>query len=301
MKTITRFIGIGALAATAIATVTPAALAQFGLTAADSQKFAAHDPNSSRAIDFKVVDSVLEAFILDQKSTTIVRYGVIKGEGQRLIEEIVTGFERIDISQFNRDQQLSYWLNLRLLMVLHATSSAYPSANPKSLLASNSVFLNTPLVTVQGVDLTIADVDKIILDNWADNPDVVFGLVVPAKGSPAFPRTSFKGVSVNQTLEAKARQFINRSGIVKPSRSKVRVSSFLQWHKAHLGGDDQAILQYVNRLAAPKLAGKLPETAALEDRFDWKLNVFRERSFSENSDFGFSAGRRSSGGFGGGS
>lgn len=307
MKAISKFIGFGALAGIAITNLGPAALAQFGLTSADSKKFAVHDSASNQAIDFGVLDSLLEAFVIEQKATTIVRYGVIKGEGQKLIEDIVTGFEQIDIKRLNRDQQLAYWLNLRMLMVLHSTSSAYPAVKPKSLLASNSAYLNTPLVTVQDIELSIADVDKIILDNWADTPSVVFGLVVPTKGGPSFPRKSYDGKTVNAELETMARQFINRPGIVKPSRSTAKISSFLIWHKAHLGGTDQAILKHVHRLADPKLTEKLASVQTLEEKFDWKLNDFRERSFAQNRGNEFSRGGISGGsgfdgrGLGGGS
>ncbi|MEM1134051.1 MAG: DUF547 domain-containing protein [Pseudomonadota bacterium] len=284
-----------AAGATAIA-VSHQAIAQFG--SAPIERFAEHNESGQDVIGYDSMDTVLEAFVVENKGRHVVRYGIVKGQGQRIIEELVTGFEGIPVERLNRDEQLAYWLNLRTLMVLHSTSGVYPSAKPKLLLASNSGFLNTPLITVSGQDLSIKDVDNILLTHWKDEPNLVFGLVVPAAGSPDIPMKAFRGEEVHQQLEDAARKFVNRKDVVKAKKSKVTVSEFLVWHQDHFGGEAQ-MLAHVRTLAAPKLAGKWDEMASVQSRFDWKLNVLAERSLSSgNNNRGFNGGRP--GGFGGG-
>jgi len=286
---IVKKIALTGLAGLALAAVVPGAVAQLG-NAISVEKFAVHNNDSISVVSYSVVDTILETFVIEQKGRSSVRYSVMKGQGQRAIESIVSGFENIKIEKLSRDQQLAYWLNLRTLMVLHSTSAAYPSANPELLLKPNSGFLNTPLITVSGEDLSINDVDNILLTHWKDEPNLVFGLLVPTKNSPDFPRKAFDGQTVRSTLEAMGRSYINRKDVVKASKSKTSVSQFLLSHKEHFGGE-QALVAHAKSLAAPKLASKWSDTARLQSKASWKLNELQERSLA-------SSGRR--GGFGGG-
>ncbi|MEO1044872.1 MAG: DUF547 domain-containing protein [Pseudomonadota bacterium] len=273
-------------------TVSHQAVAQFG--PAPIEQFAEYDAASKSSIAYDSVDTILEAFVVADRDRHVVRYGVIKGQGQRVIESLVAGFEKLPVSKLNRDEQLAYWLNLRTLMVIHATSSAYPSANPKSLLASNSGFLNTQLITISGQDLSIKDVDNILLTHWKDEPNLVFGLIVPAAGSPDFPTSAFTGAEVHQQLEQAGRDYINRKDVVKAKKGKVTLSEFLVWHQDHFGGET-AMVAHIRALAQPKLASKWADMASVQSRFDWKLNALRERSLASGA-----AGRRGGGFEGGG-
>ncbi len=273
---LTGFAGLAVLA------IGQGAVAQFG-NPINVDKFATYDESSISAVSYSVVDQILGAFVVEERGRSVVRYGIMKGAGQRAIESVVSGFENIPPAKLNREEQLAFWLNLRTLMVLHSTSSAYPSAEPELLLKSNSGFLNTPLITIDEEDLSINDVDKILLTHWKDEPNLVFGLVVPTKGSPDFPQKAFTGSTVLEDLEAMGRTYVNRKGVVKAAKNKTTISRFLLAHQRNL--------------AAPKLAAKWSQTASLQAKSNWKLNERKERSLAS----GAARGRGSFGGdFGGG-
>jgi uncharacterized membrane protein YgcG len=139
------------------------------------------------------------------------------------------------------------------------------------------------LITIDEEDLSINDVDKILLTHWKDEPNLVFGLVVPTKGSPDFPQKAFTGSTVLEDLEAMGRTYVNRKGVVKAAKNKTTISRFL--------------LAHARNLAAPKLAAKWSQTASLQAKSNWKLNERKERSLAS----GAARGRGSFGGdFGGG-
>lgn len=293
---------ISALVGISLVTVTHQAIAQFG--PAPIEKFAEYNNENKSTIEYSAIDQILEAFVIEDKDRHSVRYSVLKGQGQRVVESVVTGFEELPVSKLNRDEQLAYWLNLRTLMVMHATSSAFPSADPKLLLASNSGFLNTPLITIAAQDLSIKDVDNILLTHWKDEPNLVFAMVVPAAGSPDFPTKAYVGETVHAQLEQAGRTYVNRKDVVKAKKSKVTVSEFLVWHQDHFGGED-AMIAHIRSLAGPKLSNKWAANAKLNSRFDWTLNNLQERSLDSGRgrSRGFSGGGLGGGGggFGGGS
>lgn len=297
---LTGFAGLAVLA------IGQGAAAQFS-NPADLNKFAAYDENSISVVSYAIVDQILEAFVVKERGRSLVRYGIMKGEGQRAIENVVSGFENIPPAKLNREEQLAFWLNLRTLMVLHSTSAAYPTADPELLLKPNSGFLNTPLITISEQELSISDVDNILLSNWRDEPNLVFGLIVPTQGSPDFPGKAFAGSTVSQDLEAMGRDYVNRSDVVKTSKSKITISRFLLAHKDHFGGE-AGLIAHARNLAAPKLAAQWSQSASLQAKSNWKLNERKERSLaagrgnvSFRDDLGSGGGFGGRGGFGGGS
>lgn len=275
-------VGAQLLVATAALLVAfPAAIGQplAPTTAASIDPWAAHDPASRRNIGYGSVDLVLKGFVIDEgRGHTSVPYDRLKGDGQRALGAIIAGFESIPVRGFNRDEQLAYWLNLRTMILLHQTIEDHDSVKPEAMLRGPDSFTGRQVVTIEGHKLSLADIDRLILKHWRE-PNVIYGLVLPARGGPALPRAAYRGATVHAQLNAAGREFVNRSGVVEAKAKTVRLSSFFMWHRETLGGDDAGLLSHVRTLAAPKLAAKLPTSAVITDRFDWELNKFSERSF----------------------
>jgi len=219
--------------------------------------------------------------VLPTKESTIVRYGLMKGLGSKMLDNFIINLSSIDVSKLTRDQQLAYWLNLRMLMVFQTTSAAYPAANPKYLLAPNSGFLNTPIVTVRQTKLSISDVDRILLRHWSDTPYIIFGMIVPAKGGPAVPQEAFVAKNVHQQLQAKARKFLSRAGTMKVSKNQATLSEFILWKKAFLGNDDAKLTAFLAKYVSEQQAAKLTGVTRLKGKFNWGLNEYRERRGSK--------------------
>lgn len=281
---------LGALAATGRAEVAP--------DQTPLARFEASNPQSTRVIEYRSIDTVLESLVIASGSTTEVRYDAIKGDGERILTQLVSGFATIDPATLNPDEQLAYWLNLRAVLVLRSAGQAFPGGKPEVLLQPGSSFYTTKGARISGVDVSIADIDAIVLKRTTANPNVVYGLVLPVREAPAFPRKAFRGATVNATLEAAARAFINRSGAVKAEADSAKVPQFLIMHRGKLGGDDAALLTHIRGLAAPKLGQKLGSATRLSGDPRLSLNVFADRSFADRAPGG---GGGFSGGSGGGS
>ncbi|MBY0285324.1 MAG: DUF547 domain-containing protein [Sphingomonas sp.] len=279
----TTLLALGALATTSFAEVVA--------DQARLARFETSNPQSNQTIEYKVIDSALDSLVISSGSTTEVRYDAIKGDGERILTQLVSGFATVDPTTLNADEQLAYWLNLRALLVLRSAAQAFPAAKPDTLLAPGSTFFTTKGVRVAGVDLSIADIDAIVLKRAAANPNVVYGLVLPVRESPAFPRKAYRGATVNASLDAAARAFINRSGAVKADADTAKVPQFLISHRDRLGGDDTALLAHIRGLAAPKLGERLIIAKRLSADPRLNLNVFADRSFADRvPNGGFSGG-----------
>lgn len=272
------------LAAAILAAIglSPAAISQGVQARPDDARFALFDatsPDSNTVLDHGIIDRILAAFVVGDGTSTSVRYAALKGEGLRVMKQLFAGFGGFDTAQLNVDEQLAYWLNLRLLMVLHATGEAYPGVKPDKLLTPDSAASTTPMVNVQGVRLSIADVDRIILRKARANSHIVYGLVVPVREGPAFPRVAFRGATVHAALDAAGRTFVNRRGSIKLSKQVATIPRFFAGYRTQLGQEDAALLAHIKALAAPKFAIQLASVTQLSENRKLTLNNFVERNF----------------------
>jgi len=274
---------LGGASLVALGTLATASVAQVVADQARLARFEASNPQSNAAIEYEVIDTVFAEFVVAFGSTTEVRYDAIKGDGERVLTQLLSGLSTIDPIKFNADEQLAYWLNLRALVVLRSGAQALPGLKPERLLDRSSTFYTTKGAKVAGVDLSIADIDAIILKRAAANPNVVYGLVLSVREAPAFPRKAYRGATVNAALDAAARVFINRSGAVKANADTAKVPQFLISHRDRLGGDDTAVLAHIRRLAAPKLGQKLVMATRLSADPRLSLNAFAERSYADRA------------------
>lgn len=284
---VTTLLALGALATTGFAEVVA--------DQARLARFETSNPQSKEVIEYKVIDSALDSLVISSGSTTEVRYDAIKGDGERILTQLVSGFATVDPIELNPDEQLAYWLNLRALLVLRSAGQAFPGAKAAELLEPGSAFYTTKAVKISGADLSIADIDAIILKRAAANPNVIYGLALPVREAPAFPTKAYRGATVNAALDAAARAFINRSGAIKADADAAKVPQFLIGHRDRLGGNDPAVLAHIRGLAAPKLGQKLMMATRLSADPRLSLNAFAERSFADRA-----AGGEFGGGGGGG-
>lgn len=291
---------VGGASVLALGVLTSAGLAQVTANSSAFERFEASRPDSNQVIEYRVIDSVLASLVIGNGNTSEVRYDAIKGDGERVLTELASGFATIDPTELNADEQLAYWLNLRALLVLRSAAQAFPSAKAEKLLEPGSAFYTTKAIKISGADLSIGDIDTIILKRSAANPNVIYGLALPVREAPAFPTKAYRGATVNAALDAAARAFINRSGSVKADADAAKVPQFLIGHRDRLGGDDPAVLAHIRGLAAPKLRQKLMMTTRLSADPRLSLNAFAERSFADRAAFGGVSGG-SGGGAGAGS
>lgn len=190
-------------------------------------------------------------------------------ESKQQLESIKDGIEQatsqVPLARLSRDEQLAYWLNLYNITVVNEIVKIYPQSNLENLLYGRKSILEKKLLTVEGVSLSLNDIQFTILkENYGSNPMVIYGLYQGIIGSPNIRRSAYTGANVHQALAENAVVFVNSNRGTAIKNEKVfRVSSFYERNavyfpnfdadlSAHLlnylEGDEQAALQVATRL-----------------------------------------------------
>ena len=253
-------------------------------------EFAANDPNSIQTFGYvlwtKILDTVVDQ---DGKGNPSINYGGLGIQGRQALNSFVSEMTEMPVKTLNKDEQLAYWLNLynaawlRIMFDqftgLGKSGQDLASKNPWSesqkfnvkriYTADNNPWTVRNLI-VDGVALSLNDIEyRILYAHW--KPElVVYGLSCPLRGCPALGKQAFHGAQVQAQLRAAAEAFIADADNVRVKGNGVQLSELYQWNQAAFGGAAN-LLEHLRQNAGARKAELQAVTQVSGYDFDWKL------------------------------
>ncbi len=237
-----------------------------------------HDPASRESLDFAAWDALLQRVVVSgSDGITRVDYRSLVAAEAEDLAQIVAQLAAVEVSAFNRDQQLAYWINLYNAVTLQVVVRHFPVATIRDIDISPGWFADGPwdaeVVTVEGEPLTLNDIEhRILRPIWRD-PRVHYAVNCASLGCPSLVREAYRGDDIDRRLDAAARAYINDPRGVNLSAGKVVVSKIYDWFLEDFGGSTKGLLAHLRRYAAPGLAARLAEVGEIDGTaYDWTLN-----------------------------
>ncbi len=288
-----------AILLTATSTALLGAPAAFAASSASFTQFSNSAPTSAVNVDYSHIQQFSETFGQKERGRTKISYTAVEQQGQRFLNLYLDRLANVSVSSLSRNDQLAYWLNTHNMLVMQAMTDPKARRDMKQARGTADApgeMWTQKRITVQGVDLSLHDIEKnIIVANFADKPNAVFGLYQGTKGSPAFKGDGFHGATLDADLEDAARAHLKKN--IKVKGSKAQIPAVMQWYAADLfGGDNDALRTHLISVSSDKNAKKLASVTEFEARkFSYSSDEFviRQQTSYRGSDGGF-------GGFGGG-
>lgn len=182
--------------------------------------------------------------------------------------------DQIPLENFNRDEQLAYWLNLYNIAILDKLVEIYPERSLKQELVGRNSILDDKFLNVSGVPLSLNDIQHRILRwNYDDNPLVIYGLYQGIIGGPNIRRWAYTGETVQKDLIDNAKEFVNSNrGTYSAGYGDFRVSSFYARNLGYFDNQASALrahlLRYIDEPQKQQLE-KAERIAANID--DWTI------------------------------
>jgi len=275
-----------------------AAPAAFAADPGSFDKFATSAPTSSVNVDYTPIQQFSNAFGQERSGRTKISYSAVEQQGQRFLNLYMQRLASVQVSSLSRNDQLTYWLNTHNMLVMQAMTDS--KARRDMSKARGTADAPGPMwtqkrITVQGVELSLHDIEKnIIVANFADKPNAVFGLYQGTKGSPPFKGDGFSAATLDADLAAAGKKHVKDH--LKVKGSKAQIPAVMQWYAADLfDGDQDALRTHMVSLSSDKNAKKLSGVTEFEARkFSYSSDeyVIRQQQASRGSS--------GNGGFGGG-
>ena len=284
------------LTATSVALL--AAPATFAAEPSSFEKFSTSAPTSSVNVDYSPIQQFSNAFGNEDRGRTKISYSAVEQQGQRFLNLYMSRLAAVPVSSLSRNDQLAYWLNTHNMLVMQAMTDSKGRKNmskARGTAAAPGEMWTQKRITVEGTKLSLHDIEKnIIVSNFADKPNAIFGLYQGTKGSPGFKGDGFSGANLDAELATAGQAYLKSQ--LKVKGSKAKIPAVVDWYAADLfGGDQEALRAQLAGLSNAKTAKKLSAVTQFEPRkFNYSSDEFVIRQQQAYSGGG-------GGGLGGGS
>lgn len=270
-----------AVGAAAFATL-GAAVAQEPASAQGLEKFAARAEVSASAVDYAPLDEYLDVFGVPAGKRLKFKFDASKDVGTKFLRQYAELLAKTSPSTLAADDQLAFWLNLRNALVLAHVSETGGRANMKKdrgEAAAPGEAWTAKVVIVDGVELSIDDIERgVILANWKD-PRVVYGLYQGTAGGPPAEKKAFRGETVWTELAAAGKKYMTSSAGFELTKKSAEVSAVLGWYEPQLfGGDEAALRAHLGTLITHGARINLEKTPSIAFKdFSYKTDAYVER------------------------
>jgi hypothetical protein len=240
------------------------------------ERWLAHDPDSTRQIDHGDWDAFLVRYLrIGPEGVHRVAYGEVTPADRGLLEGYIAQLAGTPISDYDRAEQMAYWINLYNALVVRLVVEHYPIASIRDVGNGSGAAgpWRQELVRVEGIPLSLHDIaDRILRPIWRD-PRVHYALSCGAVGCPNLQPEPFVADRLEQQLSEAALAYVNHSRCIRIEGDDLGLSSLYRWYLDDFGGTDRDVINHLMAYAEPGLAMKLQRFDRIsDDGFDWTLN-----------------------------
>jgi hypothetical protein len=269
--------------------LTTFALATFVLTAAAPgilaapaaelwPRWQAHDERSRATIDHGRWGGLLARHLVrGGDGITRVDYAAFAADDRAVLDRYLADLAAVPISRHARAEQMAYWINLYNALTVRVVLDHYPVDSIRDIDISPGLFSDGPwgaqLVEVEGVPLSLDDIEhRILRPIWRD-PRVHYAVNCASIGCPDLQDEPFRGDTIGAQLDAAARAFVNHPRGVQVEGDELVVSSLYDWFMEDFGATEAEVIAHLRSYADPGLAARLDRVTTIgDDRYDWALN-----------------------------
>lgn len=244
-------------------------------------RWQAHDAASTQRVDHGVWDGFLKRHVVaGADGINRLGYARVSAADKATLDTYIRSLAGTAVSKLNRGEQRALWTNLYNALTVQVVLGAYPVNSIRDIKISPGLFASGPwgkkLVTVEGAEVSLDDIEhRILRPIWKD-PRTHYAVNCASIGCPNLPRDAFTPGAMDAMLDAAARAFVNhpRGAVVKDGR--LTTSSIYVWFKEDFGGSDEGVVAHLKHHAAAPLAEALAGVTRIgADQYDWALNDAR--------------------------
>jgi hypothetical protein len=242
------------------------------------ERWTAHDPASTRQIDHGEWDAFLTRYLrIGGDGVHRVAYGEVTATDRERLTAYVDHLAALPISEYDRAEQMAYWINLYNALIVLLVVEHYPVASIRDIESGPDAARAGPwtreLVEVEGVALTLDDIEhRILRPIWRD-PRVHYALACGAVGCANLQPEPFEAKRLDRQLSEAAMAYVNDPRCITIADDGLGLSSIYRWYRSDFGSTDRDVINHLMAYAEPDLAMRLQKFDRItDDGFDWRLN-----------------------------
>ncbi len=242
-------------------------------------KWQAHNPISTDTISHQEwQDFLTRRVITNDEEINLIDYPQMTKADINGLDHYITHLSQINISAYNRNEQLAYWLNLYNAVVVKIVAGYYPIDTVRDVNISPGLFNVGPwganMVTIAGTQLSLDDIqNRIIRAIWND-PRTHYAVNDGTIGSANLSKNVYQGSIIDQQLNQAAFRYINSLRGIQVIDGKLVVSKIYGWYLDDFGGNESNVISHLSFFAKEPLRTQLKKITSITSYiYNWHLNT----------------------------
>ncbi|KGP64368.1 serine/threonine protein kinase [Legionella norrlandica] len=241
-------------------------------------KWLVNNPLSEQSISHQVWQDFLDHHVItNNEDINLVDYANISEKDLTSLKEYIKTLSQIDIDNYNRKEQLAYWINLYNALTVLTVANYHPIANIQEINISPGLFSVGPwganIITVKDTSLSLDDINnRIIRPIWND-PRTHYALNNATIGAPNLSQQAYQGAQIEQQLNNAASKYINSlrgAGVIE---GKLIVSKLYDWYEEDFGGTKKYVIKHLLQFAKEPLRSQLKHINTIDSYiYNWHIN-----------------------------
>lgn len=240
-----------------------------------------NNPTSNKIINHSSWQIFLDKYLTGPKDgLVLVKYARVTPQDHKKLKAYIAKMAKTKITDYNRKEQLAYWLNIYNALVVNLILEHYPIDSIQEINISPGLFSTGPweanLFRVQGFNISLSDIkNRIIRPIWND-PRTLYALSNGTIGGPNLHSSPFLGEHISDQLNKVASIYINSPRGVQITQNKLLVSQIFEWYEEDFGGTKQDVLKHIKLYANPNLKANIKHFKTINGYiYNWHINSQR--------------------------
>ncbi len=240
----------------------------------------ASDESSTERIDHSAWQDLLNAYVApDEAGVNLVDYEELQadaGDAAKLVGYL-DYLQGLDPRDYNRAEQMAYWINLYNALTVRVVLDAYPVDTIRDIHEGVVPYTgpwDDVHASVAGEDLTLNHMEHGILRPIWQDERIHYAVNCAAYGCPHLLDTAFTAANTEELLDEGARDYVNNPrGVDVVDEDFVVISSIYDWYTEDFGNTEETVMEHLVEHAEDDLGEFLQGfEGALEYDYDWSLN-----------------------------
>ena len=233
--------------------------------------WAKDNPDSTKQIPHQKWQDIIDRYLDVSAEDQIYRfdYGGISSDDKDKLESYIADLSGIDPRDYNKDEQLAYWINLYNASVV----SIVLRVEPENSVRSVSRIWKRKRFKIARQKMSLADIEHGVIRPLSNDPRVNFGFFHGTVGAGNILPVAFTGDNLDALLEENVRSFITQSSRgVDIQGNTLQVSSMFDWYRSDFGGSDDDVKNFIKQYVSSEIASAIDQTTSIAYQYDWELN-----------------------------
>lgn len=246
------------------------------------ERWTAHDATSTQIIDHGYFNEFLMRYVRinhDNKGVNVVDYKNISAEDNKALDVYLDTLQTIVISDYTRDEQQAFWINLYNAKTIDVILDHYPVKSIRDIDLNPSLFASGPwsqkIMTIENEQISLDDIEHRILRPIWQDARIHYVLTCASMGCPHLQAKAAHADDLELHLNRGAAQFINHPrAVMIDADDTLTLSTLYKWYRVDFGTSDVAFIKHLQKFADEGLKENL-NTVDLDTadyQYDWALN-----------------------------